>query len=159
SDGTDWVPMWHALKDRPLFQDMVVITCQYVSNDSEGIYEEGWLPRNAFTLLHEMALERWPIDPGRVVIGGFSAGAGNAFDFVMERPRTFPRVLVMEGGSSSLLEKPDLVKEAKVAGLRVAVVCGDVPGLFKLVTDHLVELLKEAGIEHRQLTFPQEKLH
>jgi hypothetical protein len=158
SDGKDMVPLWASLKDRPIFQDLVVITCGYLSDDAEGIFREGALPANAFTLLYDMARERWPIDTSRVVIGGCSASGHSAFTFAIGQPRAFPRVLLIEGPSGKKREA-EVLKEAKAAGFRAAVVCGDAPGVFRRAIDMDVEGFKKAGIEHRRFSFPQDRPH
>jgi predicted peptidase len=159
SDGRDWLSMWELLKDHPLFRETIVITCEYLSDEPQGIYEKGWIPRNAFTLLQEMARDRWSIDSKRVVLGGFSAGAAMAMDASMAAPNMFPRALLIEGGSKESLDDPERARKAKEAGLRIAVLSGDAPGLFRTVSQLIVRRLQAEEIEHRYFTFPQERMH
>jgi predicted esterase len=122
--------------------------------DSEGALAFVW---NDYTWAkrevgeHHAALTRaYPVDPERIVLGGFSRGAEMAIQLALSGAVPAQGfIAVCPGGPNSITPElwEPIVAKAKGRNLRGYVIMGGqdrfVPG-----TEHLVKLLGEAGIQH-----------
>lgn len=115
----------------------------YVWNDYD------WAKREVSA--HHAALTRaYPVDPERIVLGGFSRGAEMAIQLALSwaiPARGF--IAVCPGGPNTTTPElwEPIVKLAKGRNLRGYVIMGG-QDRFVSGTKHLVKLLDEAGIKH-----------